>query len=168
MPADHVWEWPFGRSHELAAGHDRELDRMSRADAAGCLVSIGDAIEFDPDFACRNALNRQFDVEKAERGIIIRALCVEIERAYHPVLARPQFVVPRHLRLGPRRRPRRQRAQRTELPIRITLSHASPPDCCRFVTSRCRAYIEEGARFRKRAAFAAKLSRLISRACSAN
>src|SRR5260370_10158082 len=122
MPADHVWEWPFGRSHELAAGHDRELDRTSRADAAGCLVSIGDAIEFDPDFACRNALNRQFDVEKAERGIIIRALRVEIERADHPVLAPPQFVLPLHLRIWPLRRPLRTWPHRHDLPIRLPLT----------------------------------------------
>src|SRR5260370_30134308 len=101
---------------------------MTGADAARSLISIGNAVEFDADFACRKALNRQFDVEKAKRGVVIRVLLIEIERADFPVRARTQFAVAGHLRIGPRRGPRGQWPQRAELSIRIALTHRFLPD----------------------------------------
>src|ERR1700730_6930299 len=129
MPADHVGERPLGRSRGLAAGHDRKPDRMSGADAAGSLVPISNAIKFDADSAGRDALNRQFDVEKAERGVVVGAFFIEIERADFAVHARTEFAVPGHLRVGPRRRARGRWPQGAELSIRIALSHRSLPDC---------------------------------------
>src|SRR5258708_25919927 len=102
MPADHVGEAPPGRCHELAAGHDRKLDRMSCPDAAGSLISVGNAIEFDAGFAGRNALDRELDIEEAERRVIAGAIFVEIERADLSAHAWTEFALPRHLRIGPR------------------------------------------------------------------
>src|SRR5260370_32960930 len=101
---------------------------MSCPDAAGSLISVGNAIEFDADFAGRNALDRELDIEEAERRVIAGAIFVEIERADLSVHAWTEFAVPRHLRIGPRRRSRRQRTERTKLPIRIALSHHLLPD----------------------------------------
>src|ERR1700682_2309746 len=137
MPADHVGERPLGRSRGLAAGHDRKSDRMSSADAAGSLVPIGNAIKFDADSAGLDALNRQFDVEKAERGVVIGAFLIKIERADFAMHARTEFAVPGHLRVGPRRRARGRWPQGAALSIRITLSHHSLPDC----SGSCRLFL---------------------------
>src|SRR5882672_9894616 len=155
---------PIGQSHRLSPGHDRKPDRVIGADAAGGLVSICDAIELDADLARRNVLNRQLDVDKAERGIVVRALLVKVERADLAMHTRAELAVPRHLRIGPRRCSRGQGPERTELSVRIALSHAFLPDLAIPVV----CFASQGVRFRKRAALAANVSRLASSACSAN
>src|SRR5882757_6792493 len=139
----------------------RDLQRMCRADAARGLIAIGNTIELKPDLAFSHALNRNFDVTKAESGIVARTVRIKIERADRAMRACAELAVARHLRIRPGRCSRRQQPKRTELPVGIALTQNSLP----FFSAHTGALASRPSR---PLALSANVSRAIPSACSAN